>query len=436
MAFALEMARDRRVCSIEDTDESIRAEYGQYLTPVEVAKHAADLFSDSDTAVTCLDLGSGSGVLSAALFERYGKSCSVVGVEQDERIAAHCSSAYDDLPIQTELIVGDALAGLDLGHFDRVVLNPPYRKMSSRDLRQSFLPVKAPNLYAAFMCIAIQHLAEGGECVAIVPRSWMNGRYFAPFRKWVLENVSIDAMHIYDSRTEIFADLGVLQEIMLVKFSRKTQGDFITVTASKNVSSSVATSYFRFTDLVNPLDDDLVISVEPMNTVPSLTLLDVGVRASTGKVVEYRVKDALSSSFKAGFETPVLFSCNLRKSTIVHPLSSSRKPQWMETVKSVGLTVPPGYYVLVKRFAPKEEERRLQAFILDSDVPVAIENHVNVIHAGTKKKTVPLAKDIAEQLCRLINAPSSDTVFRSYGGSTQVNASDLNRLPVDKECLR
>lgn len=59
-----------------------------------------------------------------------------------------------------------------------------------------------------------------------------------------------------------------------------------------------------------------------------------------------------------------------------------------------------------------------------------MENHQNFIHAGTPRKTVPLEKGVAKGLDIWLNSTLVDNWFRSISGSTQVNASDLNQMPV------
>lgn len=115
----------------------------------------------------------------------------------------------------------------------------------------------------------------------------------------------------------------------------------------------------------------------------------------------------------------------------MHPVDGY-KPQWIDcsSEKYAKQLIPAGSYVVVKRFSSKEEKRRVKAHVLDLDEPQALENHLNYIHAGTPRRTVPLEPTIARGLALWLSSTGVDTWFRARSGSTQVNASDLNATPV------
>ena len=88
-----------------------------------------------------------------------------------------------------------------------------------------------------------------------------------------------------------------------------------------------------------------------------------------------------------------------------------------------------GYYVLVKRFSSKEQKRRVMAAVYDPskiDTPfVSFENHLNYYHRQGKGLPEKLAKGLALYL----NSSVVDEYFRLFSGHTQVNATDLRKLP-------
>src|SRR5271169_2964658 len=105
-------------------------------------------------------------------------------------------------------------------------MNPPYRKLAVQSTeRQALLAqgVDCPNLYAAFLAIGVQALRPGGQIVAITPRSFANGPYFGTFRRFFLEGTALDRVHVFESRSIVFADSGVLQENII--FCATRSGD-------------------------------------------------------------------------------------------------------------------------------------------------------------------------------------------------------------------
>jgi adenine-specific DNA-methyltransferase len=87
-------------------------------------------------------------------------------------------------------------------------------------------------------------------------------------------------------------------------------------------------------------------------------------------------------------------------------------------------------YLFVKRFTSKEEHRRLQCGIyLGSDLPeyewISTQNKVNFIdgnHDLTDAETYGLFV--------LFNSRWYDLYYRVLNGSTQVNATEMNQIPV------
>ena len=84
-------------------------------------------------------------------------------------------------------------------------------------------------------------------------------------------------------------------------------------------------------------------------------------------------------------------------------------------------------YVLVKRFTAKEEKRRLQCGIcLRSDYPqyeyISTQNKINFIRCHTPED--------AYGIYVLLNSSLYDSYYRILNGSTQVNSTEINLMPV------
>ncbi len=433
VASALLMAEETRSHVVATTGDTARSDYSQYLTPYQTAHLAASMLSDADGGrLRCLDLGAGTGILSVALAERYGGRVDVDCVELDPELARICDGELSQLEIPHRVAVGDALIVPIGPGYDRVILNPPYRKMAAGDVRQAGLPARSPNLYSAFMMVALCALAPGGECVAIVPRSWTNGQYFQQFRAWALSTCSFDAMHVYGSRTEIFSDTNVLQETMLVRFSKRPQAPTVRVSESQVKDGEPVVREYPFDELVDT-GGDLAVRVTPAGRGPldgMATLKASGLCASTGKVVDFRSRDVLRRDYEPGLNR-LIYAWNFTSEGYTHPVDSY-KPQWIDcsSERFAKQLIPAGSYVVVKRFSSKEESRRVKAHVLDLGEPQTLENHLNYVHAGTPRKTVPLDPALARGLELWLSSSEVDAWFRARSGSTQVNASDLNAMPV------
>ena len=170
MGAALMNAEKIRQERISVTNDAVRQEYSQYLTPIETAKLAVDMLSNVNNP-KCLDLGAGTGILSVGLIERFGNNIEIDLIEKDKKLCDLCDNEISNLVATYNAICEDAISYNNNKEYDIVILNPPYKKMSANDIRQNLLPVTSPNLYSAFVLKAISMLKTNGECVAIIPRS-------------------------------------------------------------------------------------------------------------------------------------------------------------------------------------------------------------------------------------------------------------------------
>lgn len=435
MTDALQHAAETRIKIIQATSDNKRSVFSQHLTPPETASLAASMFSDLKACqqfIRCLDLGAGTGILSIALYDRYnGHIEQIDAVEMDETLATVYEAEMASVGVPHDLILGDALVDAPDGLYDRVILNPPYKKMAAGDARQKNLPCHSANLYSAFIAVGLSRLAENGELVAIVPRSWMNGDYFTSFRRYALSFFSLDAIHIYGSRTEVFSDTKVLQETMLVRFSNRRQSEHVKVTRSNGKNDEIVICEYAADELIDPFTYVVRIAPEDVNG-PGETILSSGLCPSTGKVVDFRSKERIYKD-KPGFNSiyPLLYAGNFSNGEIMHPRDFG-KPQWYRADDEISIRqlMQPGFYVIVKRFTSKEEKKRVVAFPLELETPIALENHLNFIHEGTSRKIAPLRSvELSRGLALWLNSTFIDEWFRNVSGSTQVNAGDIKAMP-------
>lgn len=395
--------------------------------------------------VRVLDPGAGTGSLTAAVVhrlrtERPELSVHVTAVEVDPDLAPHLAESLAECErygqVETELVQGDFLTSDDSrmrGPFDLVIANPPYGKLARKsEERQSSArrSVGTPNRYAAFWADSVQALADGGQAVVIVPRSWANGVYFTSFRQWLLTQVSLDSLLVFENRSSVFADSGVRQENVVVAVTKRAQGPAVTMYNTLGSGSEVNRRSVPFEAVVRPEDQYAFVRFTDGEVVvpaaASGTLADLGITASTGKVVEFRCREFLDPYPSSG-AVPMIYQANIRAGAVNHQLPVRGKPQWFRAgaTESDKLTVPAGTYVLIKRFSAKEDKHRVVAGAWSSDAPTAFDNKTNYLHVGGQG----MDSHLAFGLVLWLNSTILDQVFRTFSGHTQVNATDLRMLP-------
>ena len=327
--------------------------------------------------------------------------------------------------------------------FNATILNPPYRKISSDSADREFLRsagIETSNLYTGFLALAAKLLCRDGEMVAITPRSFANGPYFRPFREVFLGLMSLRQLHIFDSRSAAFAQDKVLQEnIILHAVKSETKPATIFVSKSSGTPNApIAVRECKYNEIISPSDpekfihlwtDDSQAKARQLVSKLRCKLADLGLEVSTGRVVDFRAKQALQM-LPATNTVPLIYPCHFKDGYVAWPKMPSRKPNALAFGKDTqSLMVPSAIYVLTKRFSAKEERRRVVACIYDptriSSKLVGFENHLNYFHHGGNGLSLKFARGLAAYL----NSTVLDVYFRQFNGHTQVNATDLRQLP-------
>ncbi len=463
---------------ISQSSETRRHNTGQFFTPPIVARYMANLAGKLHNHVRVLDPGAGLGILACAICEsaRIQKlsALSIVAYESDPALYALCSFTLnyarnllhaEGIELSIELYQQDFIeamaeqitqislwsGGLQPQEpFDLAILNPPYFKVNQKDTRAKLVKDIAhgrTNMYTMFMSLAASSLRVGGRFVSITPRSFASGTYFQHFRHQFFGTITPELIHIFDSRRSAFEDANVLQENIIVAGIRKgvaaMDSPFVSISRSQGLD-----------DLVHPLIQQaqrrLIIDEKQKDPVLHLPTSDIdthllqafrhwnnrlvtyGLEISTGPVVPFRATNLLTSleDVRQGKAVPLLWLQNVHRMDIKWPLENFNKPQAVFLQADQKLLVKNATQVILRRFSAKEEPRRITAAVLsacsfDTEL-VGLENHLNYLYrpVGT------LSYEEAVGIAAFLNSTLVDRYFRITNGNTQVNATELRKLPL------
>lgn len=463
-----------RIDASRRLDPDHRAEMGQFFTPPAVARLMASMFTERPQNLTIIDPGAGVGSLSAALVAEVSRwedqkpiSITLAAYEMEpllvdylhstiEEIAGVCNREgigfkgevfpEDFIAAGVAMTIGGLIPG-DRRRFNCAILNPPYHKISNKSKTRQLLrlvDIETTNLYTAFMWLVIKLLEPGGEMVAIIPRSFCNGPYFRPFRKTLFSSMTVRRVHVYESRKKAFQDDDVLQEniiIHAIKEKIADEGGKVVISSSVGPDDEYVTMReVDYDQFVRPGDPDFVIHIVPDEMAHKIgeqmkglnsSLEDLDLIVSTGRVVDFRAKHLVRRSPSEG-TVPLIYPAHFSQGFIHWPIEGLKKPDAIIRECS-DLLVPSGFYVLVKRFSSKEEEKRIVAAVYDpakvsSDL-VGFENHLNYYH----KRGKGIPQQLAKGLAAFLNSTLVDQYFRQFSGHTQVNATDLRSLKYPNE---
>lgn len=431
-----------------------KSDLGQFMTPSSVARFMASMFPPSSLKnCRLLDAGAGVGALSCAFLDRWlsggfeFKSVEATAYEVDETLRGHLIQHLDNYSkVKSKVIAEDYIKlatknGLQGSLFTHAILNPPYKKISSSSehrLALRSVGIETVNLYSAFVALSIAQSEQGGQVVAIIPRSFCNGPYYRPFRDFILEHAAIHHIHLFDARNKAFKDDDVLQETVIIRLERGGQQGPVRVTTSTDDSfTDLSNHEHNFERIVLPDDPERFIHI-PATTgeswiekLPAVrySLSDLGIKVSTGPVVDFRLKNQLRDMPEDG-AVPLIYPGHLTANGAVWPISGLKKPNAILRNESTEKWLyPTGFYCVVRRFSSKEERHRVVASVVDpkafgDHAVLGFENHMNLFHEN--KHGLP--ELMARGLAVFLNTSAVDEAFRRFNGHTQVNATDLRLL--------
>jgi len=458
--------------------EARRHNAGQFFTPPIVARYMTNVAGQLHNKARILDPGAGVGILACAICEAAMvyklTTLSIIVYESDPLLHALCSFTLNyardllhehGIELTVELYHQDFIEAMaeeitqtslwssgprPQQPFDLAILNPPYFKVNQTDIRAKLVKDIAQgrtNMYTMFMSLAASSLRVGGRFVSITPRSFASGAYFRHFRKQFFGAISPELIHVFDSRRSAFEDANVLQENIILAGDRQgivsVNSPVVTISRSRGLD-----------DLAHPLTQQvprrLIIDHEQKDPLLHLPTSDIdthllqvfrrwsnrlstfGLEISTGPVVPFRASDMLTSteSVRQDKAIPLLWLQHVRRMHIQWPLEHFEKPQGVLQQADPKLLVKNTTQIILRRFSAKEEPRRITAAVLlegafGTDL-IALENHLNYLYrpGGT------LSNEEAIGIAAFLNSTLIDRYFRITNGNTQVNATELRKLPL------
>lgn len=452
---------------LENMPKSKRKKKGQFFTSVETARFMADMFDlgNSKRCVSVLDPGAGTGILSIAFLERLMSVSSDISVsltcyETDPEVLPVLKSnleyAQNEYPkrieyrvIEDDYILSQSndfeenlLAAENPTKYDYVIANPPYlRVMRDHPAAMSMPKVVhgAPNLYFLFAAMSLFNLKKEAEMVYIIPRSWTSGAYFKAFREYLLTEGKIEQIHLFVSRDKVFNAEEVLQETMIIKVrrsNRKPEDVLITSSNSCNDFADITKLMVPYDAVVSgedlyvylPTSDEEIEVIKKINTYHT-TLPDEGLKMKTGIVVDFRQWDELRKE-PGDHILPLFYSQHIRDGRVNHQ-PSGKEYDWIIDEKP-GLIQKNKNYVFIKRFTAKEERRRLQCGVYSpSDFKeykfIGTQNKINFVDRVDGSE---MDAQTTYGVYALLNSTLFDMYYRILNGSTQVNSTEINNIPV------
>lgn len=446
--------------------DEVRSELGAFYTPPSLSGRLVDLATEHGVdwaTARVLDPAAGAGAFLIQAARRMLREMEGVepalqlrqlasrlhGFEIDSnaallaqaaleiQLADLVASAGHDAP---EFVrVCDSLDEEPTEHFDLVIGNPPYGRVSLTSEQRTRYARSLhghANLYGVFTDLAVRWTKPGGLIAYLTPTSFLAGRYYSSLRRMLSNEappLSLDFVH---ARKGVFED--VLQETLLAVYKKAARRNRIQI-HYLHVTSSVEAAVVKNGTVGLPADSNapwlaprtadhgqLIAAAE---TMPS-RLKDWGYGVSTGPLVWNRFKDQLTRDKQGASILPLVWAeCVLPQGTFEFRARKKHHTPYFRLKPGDEWLVVKEPCVLVQRTTAKEQARRLIAAelpiqFLRSSGGVVIENHLNMVKA--------IRPDPVESavVSAFLNSHVIDQLFRCMNGSVAVSAFELAALPL------
>jgi len=452
---------------------------GQFFTPTEIAHFMAGLANQTKNKLKILDPGCGTALLSSSLIETLAKhndnitEIELVVYETDHDIIPYTRATLDYLGNWLKNLKIKFTPTLDTNDFviankycfeqnvtlfsepqnatfDIVISNPPYFKIPKEDKRAvvaKSIVWGQPNIYSIFMMVAAKLLKQGGELIFITPRSFASGNYFRSFRVAFFQEIEIQQIHLFGSRTDTFDRDSVLQETLILKGKKEKLNSrlpSILVTHSNGIKDieQYTKKLYQANELIDLNSKEKIIHL-PINETDdnviklfkswSGSLHQYDIQISTGPVVSFRATEYLFEQYQNGnvFLVPLYQLINTSKMGFDWPVSKRNKPQYIQNCDATkSLLLANKNYVFLRRFSTKDDKSRLVASPYFADISkaefIGVENHLNYIY----RRKGHLERNEILGLTTLLNSSLFDTYFRTFNGNINVSATELREMPL------
>ena len=386
---------------LKNTNIEKRKKLGQYFTPKSIRdlllKELINISEKKDN-VKILDPACGSGEFLLSC-RKYFNNAEIHGFDIDESLVSISKKiinnadvkCLDTLKINTDKSI----------KYDYIIGNPPYFEFKldkEQKLRFKEIISGRVNIFSLFIKIGLELLNDGGYLAYVVPPSMNNGAFFAKLREYIINNSSIEYMHIVEGSDNFYMANQKVMLLILKKTNTKKNKKYI---FSKN-------------DITIFTEDKLFLNKAYKDTI---SLKEIGYAVKTGSVAWNKYKENLTESKNNAI--PLIYSSNIVNGKIVIP--NKRKLQYIKNI-SEDLIIREEV-IAVNRITGSHKNINIKSAIVKESVFVC-ENHVNIIYPlKNYNKNYSL-----EYIYKALNDETNIKVLSLITGNTQVSKTELERL--------
>ncbi len=454
---------------IREKSKSENVRLGRLFTKKDTARLMAEMIEldKARSAYTVLDVGAGTGILSAAVVERICKECPHIEqifltcyennsdfadmLEDNlERIRKKCRHDYDVrlfVTVYRENYLTESKKHYTVTFFDTtpdkydiVISNPPtdFAEKYSEDAEGvgGISQLKLSKAYL-FLKNAKDSVDTDGQLVMMLPTAYSSAAALASIRKEISESVSLSHVHLFIGKQKNDKRAVPLKKSFIVAYKKSERPETITVSTSydsgKSATELGALPYGFIVDelsgaLTLPKSAEDTKMIKYITSFPE-TLDSLGLKMSTGLIIDSKCKDLLFTEPNEG-TVPLIRAQALRGGQTKFP--QPIKKQYLAPV-SPSLIQRNKNMLFVKRVPAKSDERFVNcAVYLAGELPqyryISTHNKINFI--DTKDKNAEMPARLVFGLFAFLNSTVYDRFISIISKSRQINSKEMRTLPL------
>lgn len=386
---------------LKNTNIEKRKKLGQYFTPKSIRdlllKEVINISEKKDN-VKILDPACGSGEFLLSCRE-YFKNAHMHGFDIDESLVSISKKLINNADIKClDTLKLDTDKSIK---YDYIIGNPPYFEFKlDKEQKSRFKDIinGRVNIFSLFIKIGLELLNDDGYLAYVVPPSMNNGAFFSKLREYIINNSSIEYLHIVDGSDNFYMANQKVMLLILKKTNTKKNKKYI---FSKN-------------DITIFTEDKLFLNKAYKDTI---SLKEIGYSVKTGSIAWNKYKENLTESKNNAI--PLIYSSNIVNGNIVIP--NKRKLQYIKNI-SEDLIIKEEV-IAVNRITGSHKNINIKSAIV-KEREFVCENHVNIIYPlKNHNKNYSL-----EDIYNALNYETNIKVLSLITGNTQVSKTELERL--------
>ena len=444
--------------------ENIRL--GRLFTKKDTARLMAEMATLDKTkeTYTLLDVGAGTGILSAALIERICRECTntrqifltcyennadFADMLEDnlERIRKKCRHDYDVklfVTLYRENYLTDSKKHYTVTFFDTVadkydivISNPPtdFAEKYSEDA-EGVGGISQLKLSKAFLFLknAKESVDENGQLIMLLPTTFSSASALAPLRKEISEALALSKIHLFIGKQKNESRAVPIKKSFIAAYINGERPETVTVSTSyDNGKSTVELGSLPYGFIVDELSGALTLpkSVEDtkivryISTFPE-TLDSLGLKMSTGLIVDSKCEGLLFTEPGEG-TVPLIRAQSIKDGVTKFPQPIKR--QYLAPV-SPSLIQRNKNMIFIKRVPAKSDKR-----FLNSSVYLAAElaqyKYISTHNfIDTKDKNAEMPARLVFGLFALLNSTVYEKYISIVSKSRQINSKEMRALPL------